>query len=105
MRKGATMNFAAKCFSLAAVACLLASAAADDKDKPKNPTKPYGQKLEKVDVTPKEWKSATANKTSAAAVDELLLKLLKQESLKPAPLTTDEQFLRRSHLDLTGKLP
>src|SRR5689334_6560584 len=93
--------FAITC--LVSLAGLLASATADDAKA--KPPKPYGKKLDKVDVTPKEWSATTATKTTSAAIDQLLLKLLNQEGLKTAPRTSDEQFLRRVTLDLTGKVP
>jgi hypothetical protein len=96
------MKRLAKLCSLLLVATLITAAVGDDQKK--KPDKPYGQKLDKVDVIPKEWKT-TAAKSTPAAVDAMLLKLLKQENLQPAPLTTDEHFLRRVTLDLTGKVP
>jgi hypothetical protein len=41
----------------------------------------------------------------AAAVDDLLAKGLKAAKTPAAPLTTDEEFVRRVFLDVTGKLP
>lgn len=38
-------------------------------------------------------------------IDQLVERELKKAGIRPAPLTTDEQFLRRVWLDLTGKLP
>src|SRR5262249_7068617 len=38
-------------------------------------------------------------------IDRLLAKELDHDKIQPAPLTTDEQFIRRVTLDLTGELP
>lgn len=86
---------------------LLSSLHADDsKKKPADKTdKVYGNKLDKVDVTPKEWNSTTTTKLVPADIDAMLKKLQSQEGLKLANRTTDEQFIRRIYLDLSGKLP
>jgi hypothetical protein len=81
---------------------------ADDQSKPTTSTKPpksYGKNLEKVDVIPPEWKTISARKLTSAEVDAALQQLQVKEGIKPAPLTSDEQFVRRVYLDLTGKLP
>src|SRR5262249_42762445 len=38
-------------------------------------------------------------------IDRLVNESLQKAKIKPTPLTTDEQFLRRVWLDLTGRLP
>ena len=43
--------------------------------------------------------------TTSAEIDRLVLKELLANKIEPAPLTTDEQFIRRVTLDLTGELP
>lgn len=105
------MNKTKQCSWLIALAStcavLLGTLQADDK-KPKAPAKSdkeYGKKLEKVDVTPKEWLSTTASKLNPADIDGMLKTLQSQEGLKLATRTTDEQFVRRIYLDLVGKLP
>jgi hypothetical protein len=42
---------------------------------------------------------------SAAKIDELVDADLKKRGIKPNPVTTDEQFLRRVFLDITGAIP
>jgi hypothetical protein len=51
------------------------------------------------------WASAPVAPIKSSEIDALVLKELKESGVKPAPLTTDEQFLRRITLDLTGELP
>ena len=41
----------------------------------------------------------------AEAIDQLVEGRLAKEGLKPAPPASDEVFLRRVHLDLTGRIP
>src|SRR5262249_42512423 len=41
----------------------------------------------------------------AGEIDRLVGAALEKAKIKPAPLTSDEQFIRRVTLDLTGKLP
>jgi hypothetical protein len=51
----------------------------------------------------------TANKEqlrrSAARIDELIDARLKSEGIKPNPETTDDQFVRRIYLDISGTIP
>src|SRR6516165_6643893 len=75
--------------------------AGDDK-KPGYPSHPDAKN---VKITPDAWKTAPRKPLTPPEVDELLSKELKNDKLTPAPLTTDEQFIRRVTLDLTGKLP
>jgi Protein of unknown function (DUF1549) len=51
------------------------------------------------------WKAAPATPLQPGEIDALLEREMKKAGVRPAPLTTDEQFLRRVSLDLTGKLP
>ena len=41
----------------------------------------------------------------AARIDELLAKRWRDESIKPAPVASDGEFLRRASLDLSGIIP
>jgi len=41
----------------------------------------------------------------AAHVDKLILEKLKEEKVDASALSSDEEFVRRIHLDLTGKIP
>ncbi|MBY0523032.1 MAG: DUF1549 and DUF1553 domain-containing protein [Gemmataceae bacterium] len=56
-------------------------------------------------LTSQAWKDAPMKPVSATEIDQLIAKELQQGKLAVAPLTTDEQFIRRVTLDLTGKLP
>jgi hypothetical protein len=56
-------------------------------------------------LTNDEWKGVVTSPLSAAEIDKLIAKEQDAAKVKPAPLTTDEQFLRRVMLDLTGRLP
>lgn len=60
---------------------------------------------DKVSVMPPAWKSLPPTKLTPSQLDALLLAEQKADQLKAAPLTSDEQFLRRVKLDLTGQLP
>ncbi|MCS6978080.1 MAG: DUF1549 and DUF1553 domain-containing protein [Gemmatales bacterium] len=60
---------------------------------------------EKVEIIPKAWKQGRSRSVTSAEIDELLSKAHQGDQVQPAPKTTDEQFLRRVTLDLTGKLP
>lgn len=99
--------YSMKCWiwTLAAFSALASVPVHADDKKPAKSDKEYGSKLEKVDVTPKEWLSTTASRLNPADIDAMLKKLQSQESLKLSARTTDEQFIRRVYLDLAGKLP
>jgi hypothetical protein len=56
-------------------------------------------------LTSEAWKHAPAGPVTAAEIDRLLDRELKKSKVTPAPLTTDEQFIRRVSLDLVGHLP
>jgi hypothetical protein len=76
-----------------AVAILLLTSAAQADDK--KPSVLGNDAWASAPVTPIKWDE----------IDALVLKELKAAGIKPAPLTTDEQFVRRVTLDLTGELP
>ena len=42
---------------------------------------------------------------AAAQIDELVVQKLKAEKIRPNPLTTDMQFVRRAYLDIAGRIP
>lgn len=42
---------------------------------------------------------------AAARIDEIIDKMLLKQGLKPNPPATDEQFVRRAYLDITGRIP
>lgn len=54
-----------------------------------------------------DWQRSASKPITAKEVDELIAKELRASNIQlgPAPLTTDEQFIRRASLDLTGQLP
>src|SRR5262249_5002481 len=56
-------------------------------------------------VTAEQWKKASTAPLQAGELDKLLNQELLRHGVKPAPLTTDEQFVRRAYLDVTAKLP
>jgi hypothetical protein len=56
-------------------------------------------------ITPAEWKNASSVPLAPGEIDRLIDAELKAAGVKPAPRTTDEQFIRRVYLDVTGKLP
>lgn len=88
-------------------------AAGDDPAKKADPPKPEEKKkvgygvpgTDTVPVMPPEWKTVAKERLSPGQLDALLQKEQKADQLKPSPLTTDEQFIRRVTLDVTGKLP
>ncbi len=49
--------------------------------------------------------TAWAGDTPVGAIDQLLRTVWHEHGLEPAPLCTDEQFLRRLSLDLIGRIP
>jgi hypothetical protein len=56
-------------------------------------------------LTTEDWQKAPIKPLEPGEIDRLIAKELQQDKIEPAPLTTDEQFLRRVSLDLTGQLP
>ncbi len=52
-----------------------------------------------------DWLKAATTPLAAGEIDRLIAREQKAAGVTPAPRTTDEQFIRRVHLDLTGKLP
>src|SRR5947209_18511283 len=56
-------------------------------------------------LTSEAWQNALRTPATAAEIDGLMTSALRQDRIQPAPLTTDEQFIRRVTLDLTGELP
>jgi hypothetical protein len=90
-------------YLLTAAVLLLAgaTAGADDKRGTKAPAPGPRASVLNSDA----WLSVPLTATKASEIDALVLKELKETGVTPAPLTTDEQFLRRVTLDLTGELP
>lgn len=56
-------------------------------------------------LTTENWQKAPSTPLKSGELDELVAKELKADKIQPAALTTDEQFIRRVTLDLTGELP
>jgi hypothetical protein len=56
-------------------------------------------------LTREAWQNAPRSPLQPGEIDALVLQGLRKGEVEPAPLTTDEQFLRRVSLDLTGQLP
>ena len=52
-----------------------------------------------------DWLKASTAPLATGELDRLVNEQLKKASLEPAPRTTDEQFIRRAWLDLTGRMP
>jgi len=81
---------------------LLAATAAADEKKSRLPKSPPA---DNVKITPEAWKTGPKTPATPREIDQLLKTLLAKDNISPAPLTTDEQFIRRATLDLTGHLP
>src|SRR5437016_4720569 len=56
-------------------------------------------------LTVDAWQKAPQTPLQPGEIDRLVLRELQAGNLEPALLTTDEQFIRRVTLDLTGRLP
>jgi hypothetical protein len=56
-------------------------------------------------IAAEAWLKALTTPLQAGEIDRLIGGKLHKSKIKPARLTTDEQFLRRVTLDLTGQLP
>src|SRR5437667_11153169 len=61
--------------------------------------------LRAAPIKASEWQNASTRPLEAGEIDRLIAKELQVSGIRPAARTTDEQFVRRVHLDLTGKLP
>lgn len=76
------------------------------KKKPEPPKSnlPTVQKTE-VEIAPvkSEWRDKALQ--SAAKIDALVEAKLKKEGKQPNPVASDEHFVRRVHLDITGTIP
>jgi hypothetical protein len=56
-------------------------------------------------LTVADWQKAPIQPLQPGEIDRLVDRQLTQNRIQPAPQTTDEQFIRRVTLDLTGELP
>jgi hypothetical protein len=70
-------------------------------DPPKKPT----AQLPTGNLDTKDWLKYSTQPLAQGEIDRLVNAELAKVGVKPAAITTDEQFLRRVHLDLTGRLP
>jgi hypothetical protein len=78
------------------------------------PNKPKAEQARKPIAPPpprsallkeEDWQKAPLVPLQPGELDALVASELQNSKIQPAPLTTDEQFLRRVSLDLTGQLP
>ncbi len=60
-----------------------------------------------VELQPHDWQRRASKPVTSSEVDQLLLQEMRTSGYpsKTSPPTTDEQFIRRASLDLTGQLP
>jgi hypothetical protein len=96
--------------------CLLAGSPAKAQP-PKKQGRPQGQVLNQPGkpvapppprsslLTVEDWQKAPLKAIQPGEIDQLLAKELEHDQIQPAARTTDEQFIRRATLDLTGELP
>src|SRR5438874_9547791 len=61
--------------------------------------------LRSAPIKASEWQNASTRPLEPGEIDRLIGKELQVSGIRPAARTTDEQFVRRVHLDLTGHLP
>jgi hypothetical protein len=71
---------------------------------PKDDKKPVVQ-LPVGSLDAKDWLKASTKPLEVGEIDRLINAELTRLGVKPAAKTTDEQFIRRLYLDLTGKIP
>jgi Protein of unknown function (DUF1549)/Protein of unknown function (DUF1553) len=83
---------------------LIMMAATMQADPPKTEPKKVVQ-LPVGNLDTKDWLKYSTAKITPGEIDRLIDVELAKLGVKPAPKTTDEQFIRRLYLDLTGKLP
>src|SRR5262249_22289250 len=56
-------------------------------------------------LTHEAWQNASMKPLQPGELDQLIAKEQQGDQIQPAPLTSDEPFIRRVTLDLTGQLP
>lgn len=56
-------------------------------------------------LTSDAWENASKTPVTSAEIDQLVSRELQHAKIQPAPLTSDEEFIRRATLDISGKLP
>ncbi len=90
--------------TLAAAVLLMLSVAASAQPPKQEAKKPIVQ-LPVGALDAKSYLSYSTKPLEPGEIDRLINAELAKLNIKPAPKTTDEQFIRRVYLDLTGKLP
>jgi hypothetical protein len=90
---------------LAGVAAFLIGSASSHAQAPKTDPKQPEAQLPVGNLDTKDWLKYSTKPLEKGEIDRLVLAELAKVNIKPAPVTTDEQFVRRAYLDLTGKLP
>jgi hypothetical protein len=61
--------------------------------------------LRSAPIKASEWQNASTRPLEPGEIDRLIARELQVSGIRPAARTTDEQFVRRVHLDLTGRRP
>lgn len=98
-----TIPLTSRCWGGILALALVLPAQASDKA---TPAKKGEAAIPQAAVIPAEaWLKASDAKLTSAEIDRLVAKELQASSLAVAPKTSDEQFIRRVTLDLTGHLP
>src|SRR5438094_8044030 len=59
--------------------------------------------LRSAPIKASEWQNASTRPLEPGEIDRLIARELQVSGIRPAARTTDEQVVRRVHLDLTGK--
>jgi hypothetical protein len=99
-------HFAVLMVGLLAIGSSLAAAPKPKKkpaQRPEAPLAPLPPRSALLKV--EDWQKAPLKPATPAEIDELVAKEQQGSKVQPAPRTTDEQFIRRVTLDLTGQLP
>lgn len=96
--------------SLVVGACMLAGVVLADQPKTGAPKKDKAAEAKTVIyptgyLRPADWMKASTAPLAPGEIDRLVDAQLQKANVTPAPRTTDEQFVRRVWLDLTGRLP
>jgi hypothetical protein len=87
------------------VAAILLMSAAVVGQPPKGDAKKPVVQLPVGALDTKDWLKASTKPLAPGEIDRLVNAELAKVGVKPAAKTTDEQFMRRVYIDLTGKLP
>jgi len=87
---------------LTACAWLAGSSGVAASPPPPPPTPPTTRQVVLKD---EDWRQAPLKPVTPSAIDALVARELQRSGIEPPGLTTDEEFIRRASLDLTGQLP